>query len=124
MCLLLAAVFGLVNSNAKFQVQSDKVLDDLGFKMATFSPHLFLLMRENQLLVMIAKIVKNLLQIGAEADTEPVFAAINGRFQLGTIVKTPGVIRYHRLNISQIDDMSIEIDGDDKLDALECLLLT
>lgn len=44
--LLLAAAYGLESSNAKLQVQFDKVLDDLGLKMATFSPQLFLLMRD------------------------------------------------------------------------------
>lgn len=73
---------------------------------------------------MIAKIVDDLLLTGAETDTEPVVAEINGCFQFGTIVKTPVVIRYYGLNIPQNDDMYIAIDGDDKLNMPECLPFT
>lgn len=49
--LLLTAASGLVNANAKFQLQSDNSLSDIGFLSITVIPQLFLLQREGSLAV-------------------------------------------------------------------------
>lgn len=56
---------------------------------------------------------------GAQADTKPIVADINERFELGTIACGPGVMPYSRVNIKQLEDMSIVIDGHDKLNTLK-----
>lgn len=46
MWLLLAAAYGLVNSNAKWQIQSDQTLKDIGFEQVSLIPQLFFLKKK------------------------------------------------------------------------------
>lgn len=83
---MLAAAYGFVNENAKFQVQSDKALTDLDFVSASMIPPLFLLHREGTLSVMLTKIVDDLLQAGCPSQTDQIVYAFKNRLNLGTII--------------------------------------
>lgn len=52
--LLLTVAFGLVIANAKFQVQSEKVILDLGFMPAALVSKLFLLRWKNKVVATVA----------------------------------------------------------------------
>ena len=117
--LLLAASYGLVNANAKFQVQSDNLLLDLGMLRVTDIPQLFYAKSNGRLTILLAKIVDDILVTGEVAVFENVLRMFNEKFKFGTIVHGPGKLRYFGFNVIQYDDYTTVIDGDDKLSALE-----
>lgn len=116
---MLTAAYGLVNASAKFQVQPDKVLIKLGFVPAAPVAQLSLFRRDNSLTAMLAKIVDDMLLSGHSSTTDPLVEAISTPFSLGTVVHGPGKIRYFGLNTLQHEVVSIVINGNDKLHALE-----
>ena len=59
--LLQVATYGLVNSNAKFRDQSDKLIMDIGFSHLSYIPQLFYLKKENVLQMTVIKILDDLL---------------------------------------------------------------
>ena len=59
--LLLAAAYGLVNSNAKWQAHSDTCLTQLGFQQLKYVPQLFFVRDESDLRALAVKIVDDIL---------------------------------------------------------------
>lgn len=123
--LLLAAAYGLVNANAKWQEHSDNLLQDLGFKQLVYVPQLFY-MRDcsGNLLAVAVKIVDDVLMTGPRNNLESVIDDIRSRYKLGTVVFGPGNFLFFGLQISQDTDHTITIEGDDKLSALQCYPLS
>ena len=117
--LLLAAAYGLVNANSKWQIQSDKVLTDMGLEQCTYVPQLFTLKVNGKIVLIVAKIVDDMLATGELAMTEQFIKKFNIQFKLGTVNYGPGLLRFYGLNIRQFDDFHCTIDGDEKLEALE-----
>lgn len=50
--------------------------------------------------------------------------AIHAKFALGAVTHGPGAFWFFGLNIFQQEDHSFSIDGDDKLKALETMLVS
>lgn len=117
--LLLTASYGLVNANAKWQVVSDQALHDIGFCAITVLPQLFYLSAlDGAITAALAKVVDDFLLCGEPAVVDDVIDNISKSFKLGTILHGPGVLRYFGLNVTQHDDFTVTIDGDDKLNAI------
>lgn len=85
MWLLLCAAYGLINSNAKWQVQSDQELKDMHFEQIAVIPQLFMLRRNGRLVVLLAKIVDDILLTGVPEVVQEVIERFNNRFTLGNI---------------------------------------
>lgn len=119
--LLLAAAYGLVNANAKWQEHSDHLLHELGFKQLVYVPQLFYFQDGSGNLSAVAvKIVDDVLMTGPKHVLESVIAKIKSSYKLGTVVFGPGTLLFFGLQISQDTDYSISIQGDDKLSNLQC----
>lgn len=117
--LLLTASYGLVNANAKWQVVSDQTLHKIGFCSIPVLPQLFYLTDDSgTTIAALAKIVDDFLICGQTKVVDDVIRSIGQIFTLGTIIHGPGLLRYFGLNIVQHDDMTITIDGDDKLNGI------
>lgn len=56
--LLLVAVHGLVNSEAKWQVPYDQAITELGVIQSKMIPHLFYKLENNKLVLVVAKIFR------------------------------------------------------------------
>ena len=121
--LLLTAAYGLVN-NAKWQDQSDSLLQDLGLVQIAVIPQLFYLIKDNKLSLLVAKIVDDLLVTGLPEVVRAFLQKFNMRYKLGTVAHGPGRLRFYGMNIVQEDDFSSYIDADDKLASLETFPLT
>lgn len=119
MWLLLCAAYGLINSNAKWQVQSDQELKDIGFQQIPVVPQLFMLRRNGKLVVVLAKFVDDILLTGVPEIVKEVIERFNKRFKLGNTCHGPNAMRYFGLNINQDTNLDISIDGDDKLKRLQ-----
>jgi len=117
--LLLVATYGLVNANAKWQSKSDAGLQKLGLVPVTQVPQLFVMFKEDKLCLIVAKVVDDLLLSGEEAVVAKFLADFNSMFKLGTITRGPGNLRFYGLMITQDEDCSSTIHGDEKLNALE-----
>lgn len=63
----------------------------------------------------LTKIVNNLLICGEEQVVDKAVSKFQNSFTLGTIAHGPGLLRFFGLNITQHEDYSLSIDGDDKL---------
>lgn len=122
--LLPMAAYGLINSNAKWQVLSDQMQVDLLFVQASLLPQLFLIIHEHLVVAMIAKIVDDLLLTCIPNITTGVIKRINYCFTLDTITQGLGISRYFGLNITQLNDMTITFDVEDKLLAIEAMRLS
>lgn len=82
--LLLAATYGLINANAKWQRrrQSHDLLTELGLVITPLHPHLFLLRSRTKFSAILAIIVHDLLLVGFTDVTDSILAKIIDRFQL------------------------------------------
>lgn len=80
--LLLTAAYGLVNSNSKFQAQSDDMLLDLGFGKFPLVPQLFFIMDNSRFIVILSKLVDDLLLSGISFLTYTFPKHINDLFRL------------------------------------------
>lgn len=117
--LLLTASYGLVSSNAKWQVIYDHVLHDIGFCSIAVLPHLFYLKeKDGSVIAALSKIVDDFLICGETLTVNNVVDLLNKSFLLGIVVHGPGVLRYFGLNITQHDGYTTIIDGDDKLNRM------
>lgn len=116
--LLLAAAYGLVNANAKWQAKSDSRLYEIGMTQCQQIPQLFYMHENGRLVLIAAKIVDDIKIAGTDSHSERFINMFNKSFKLGTIVKGPGMMRFFRINNEQGDDSTIRTDADDKLNGL------
>lgn len=121
---MLAAAYGLVSSNAKFQTQADQFILEICLSHMNVTPQLFYLYRDKNLVLTVAKIVDGLIMTGLKSDVEMFLRRFDERFKLGTIVHGPGVLRFFGMTIEQFDDYASEIHADDKLNSIECFPLS
>lgn len=122
--LLSITANGLANANAKSQMQSDKVLLGLGFTPGALVSKMFLIRRKDKLVAILAKTLDDILLAGPSRTTDAIVEANGMQFSLGTIVHGPGRLRYFGFNITQHDEMSLTVDGNNKLHALETMPLS
>lgn len=113
--LLIVAAYGLVNSGAKWQHQSDEVLQRLKLVQSRFIPQLFYMYVDGELVMVLAKIVDDIILTGKDDITEKFLSEFNEIFELGSVVSGPGNLRFFGININQNDDYSIEVNAEDKL---------
>ena len=114
--LLLVAAYGLVNSGAKWQHQSDDLLLELGLTQSKYVPQLFYKFKNQKLELILAKIVDDIIITGEEDMTAKLISDFNSIFELGSVVEGPGEMRFFGTNIFQNPDMSVIISA--------CLLYT
>jgi len=117
--LLLTAAYGLVNASAKWQAKIDGSFLEMGFKQLVYIPQLFY-KKENSILKALAvKIVDDVLIASTEAHLTVVVKQICSKYNVGTIVYGPGSFLFNGLNVTQDEDLSITVDADQKLQAIE-----
>ena len=118
MWLLLTAAYGLVNSNAKWQVQSDQSFFELGLTQCQKIPQLFYRRHNGNLVLIVAKIVDDIKAASADGNAKAFIENFSQKFDLGTVATGPGKMRFFGINTVQEDDMTTHTDADDKLNAL------
>lgn len=92
--LLPTPSYGLVSANAKFQVQYDNILLNLGLLRVVGVPQLLFDMTEGQLAVLVARVVDDILIIGEIDGVDLLLEAFNVQFKFGTVVQAPSQLRY------------------------------
>lgn len=118
--VLLAAAYGLVNSNAKWQVKSDDALTSLSLVQSSTIPQLFLhFYSENHVDLVVIKMADAILATGTDCALRSFAQDFGKKFNLAEITHGPGRLRFFGLKIIQHEDFSCSIDGDEKLNALE-----
>lgn len=80
--LLLAASYGLVNTNAKWQELIDGFVHEIGFIQIIYAPQFFYQEETDVTRIFATKIVDEILMTGAEATMKNVFQSVNQRFKL------------------------------------------
>lgn len=95
LCLLLAAAYGLVNVNAKWQVISEQAINEIGFRCFIILSQLFFLKSHgDDIVAVLPKIVNDFL-ICVECSTiDDVVKSIRKYFKLGTIIQGPGLLLF------------------------------
>ena len=122
--LLLAAAYGLVNANSKWQLQSDTAITNMGLTQCRYIPQLFYMKKNRKTVLLVAKIVDDMLVTGETSYVKSFVHKFNTQFTLGTVTYGPGLLRFYGLNIRQYDDYHSTIDGDEKMDALDAVPIT
>lgn len=117
--LLETAVYGLVNSNAKWQMKSDNLFFDIGFLQCTHIPQLFYISEADQLNVLAVKIVDDMLLAGSIDSIKSVIAKVQARYELGTITIGPDSFIFNGLRVTQSEDLEITMHGDEKVEEIE-----
>lgn len=117
--LLRTAAYGLVNSTTKWKHRRDAIQTNIGITNAPpFLPQIILMRQDDPVVAMSAKIVEYILICEEEHRVPLILEAKDCRFKLNTIMHGPGVLRYCGINVVQHEDMSMEVDGDDKLSSI------
>lgn len=109
MWLLLTTAYGLVNAKAKWKVQSDNLLTDIGFIHACHMLQLFLMFLNGRIAAIAAKIVDDILMAGPRTISDQMNQQIDARYTPITVTKTPGIIRFFGLTIEQYDDRTSQV---------------
>lgn len=117
--LLLVAAYGLVNSNAKWQHQSDEAFISLGLEHVALVPQLFCLRKDGEVTMLAVKIVDDILLTGTDSSMRLFITEFNKKFTLGEVVHGPNSLRFYGMNLIQESDWSVTIHADDKLQSLE-----
>lgn len=121
--LLLTAAYGLVNANAKWQSKSDAVMLDLGLQQSKHIPQLFFKKKNEELVLVAAKVVNDLKASGKRDNAKDFLTAFDRKFKFGAVNHGPGHMRYFGIKTIQHEDFSIATNADDKLEAIdECYI--
>lgn len=101
--LLLAALYGLVNSNAEFQTQTDEILLVLSLISATVVTQLFHFKSNGKLILLVARTVDVLLITGVTSYVDDFLVKFNKIFQFGSVVCDPGYLKFYGMKIVHND---------------------
>lgn len=88
--ILLTATNGLDNANVKCQSQSDQKCFDLGLEQCRALPQLFFFMENDQLVLLAAKIVHEILFTGVDAAVDKFVDGFISKLEFGSIVHGAG----------------------------------
>lgn len=121
--LLLFAAYCLVNASAEFQVQSDIASTGVGFVFASVIHQMSLLQLEGSLAIILTKIVDTLMIAGSPFQTNQNVATFNDSLNLGIVLQVYCHIRFLGFSMTQSEDLSTIIDGNNKLRTLEYMPL-
>lgn len=112
---LLTAAYGLVNVNAKWQVQSNKVFYDLGFNQCQKISQRFYFDSRDEIVLVVAKIVGDI-KVARKSDRASKFISeLNKKFELGTVWSGPDQMRFFGLNLKEADEFTISPDANNEL---------
>lgn len=75
--LLITAAYELVDANAKWQVQSDQVIFDLGLQQCNQIPQLLYLNHNAELVLVVAKVVDDIKEAGCRDNASTFIQAFN-----------------------------------------------
>ena len=122
--LLLTAAYGLLNTNGKWQVQSDRGLLDYGLVQSKHVPQLFFKRESGKLVLIGATVVDDLKDTGAGNRYKALLDMFNSCFKLGTLNSGPGKLRFFGISTIQNEDSTVATDADDKLEAFSKYIFT
>lgn len=115
--LLLVAAYGLFDSNAKWQEQSDQVLINFGLEQCHQFPQLFF-KRDGNLILVVAKFVDDNKVMGQDEYAKYFLQTFNVKFKLGNITSGPFKMRCFGINVLQEDYIKIKTNAEDKSNSL------
>ena len=116
--LSTVATYGLVNTNATWQVHSDNTLISMGMNTNTFIPQLFTLLRDKSLILALIKVVDGMFITGPPHEKRKFIEKLSSIYELGTITHLPGKCFFYGLHVTQHEDFSIAVSCDDKLNGI------
>lgn len=99
--LLNVAVYGLTNSNVKWQVTFDKVFFKSGLYVAPVINQFFVMRQNRRLVLLVAKIFDDLLVIDVEKFCFKFISGSKSKFGLGSIAHGSGRLHLYGLNLIQ-----------------------
>ena len=122
--LLLTAAYGLVNANVKWQKHCDNTFNRLGLSSVKYIPQLFYLRGSDGLKLVVLKVVDDMLIAGSEEDRKRFLDKLRTVYKVGTIVHTPGSLKFFGSEIVQSAEFEIEFHSDEKLNAIDPYVIT
>lgn len=115
---MLVAAYGLVNANAKWQVQSDEAMHKIGLVQCRQTPQLFHMDKNGKLVLLAAKVIDDIQVAGSEYHIRRFVTEFDKHFKLGTVVEGPGKMRFFGSNVEQAENFTVRTNADDKLNGL------
>lgn len=116
--LLLKAAYGLVNCGAKWQIQSNEGLFELGLQQCQQVPQLFYFSKSCKLVLVIAKTSDDTKAAGTKEYAMNLVESLEDRLKLGTVRSGPGKTGFFVITTFQNEDMTSRTDADKKLHSL------
>ncbi len=116
---LNVAAYGLVNSNPKWQNQSDALLSDCGLRQLAYIPQLFFMDTDGMLELIVIKLVDDILIGGNTSSRSSLTERLKKRFEVGTVSHTPGSLMFFGATVSQSEDGDIVLTADEKLSEIK-----
>lgn len=108
-----------MNAIAKSQQLGDNLLRSLGFLQLVWVSHLFYSLQEDALTCVAVKVVNDALFAAPRHFTEDIISLIQQDLQLGTVFFAPDTFQFYALTITQYDEYSVTVHGDDELQSFE-----
>lgn len=91
---------------------------EIGLKPSSRVPQLFYKMKNEKLVLIVAKIVDDLKAAGEDNRAKEFMDKFDKTFKFGDIKHVPGKLCFFGINTVQNGDLTIEKDADDKMDAV------
>lgn len=121
--LLLSAVYGLYNANARTQTQSDSLMIETGSTHLASVPQLFYSHCNNRISIAVVKIVDDRFITGDAVDAKRFVTQFGEIFKFRALAHDPGTSNFFGMTIEQLDDYSMTIHANQKLNAIKCFPL-
>lgn len=122
--LLLNASYGLVNADGKWQNEIDFFLTTLGFLQLLYVPQVFYMRVSNSLINLAIKVVDDVLLCTTMTDVPRIIKKIQLKYELGAVFYGPGSFPFFGLQIYQVENFNVSVNGDTKMDAMSCYPIT
>lgn len=117
MWLLLTSAYGLVNANAKWQLQSHKCLTDLDLTQCHQIPQPFYKQQNGKLVLIVAKIVDDIKAASIGHNSKKSIESFEISFKLGTVSNGSDKLRFFGINTVRDEEFTVTTNAHDKLHA-------
>lgn len=114
---LLKPAYGLVEGGRLWQLRIEEWLLDYGFSSIPGLPQFFILRRDGNTCLLLAKVVDDILIAGTKDKSEIFYTRLKDEFKVGSHV-TDGVMKFNGLNMRQNSNFNIFVDMRDFLSSI------
>lgn len=107
-----------MNANAKWELQSEKCLTDLGLRQVQQIPQLFHRQENTKSLLIVTKLFDDIKAAGIGENAKKFIESFDESFNLETVSNGPSQLRFFDTNTVQDEYLTVLTKSDEQLNAL------